>query len=155
MGWAIYTASPYWSVWLRKIRHSVILENSMYTTSWPSTDSHLSAIKATHWSPWCWGKFLYDTYGYFQNSFLSFMGLSPLSFFSELYFMVEVCWSITQNQQYCKWQKIFLDEQKHVKKFVCAFVPFSLTSPVKHIQIIKMKFLKFMALVKSSGLKKS
>lgn len=104
--------------------------------------SHLYTIKATHRSPWCWGKFsfLYDSCGYFKNSFLSFMGLSPLSVFSKLYFMVEVCWLITQNRQYSKLQQIFLEEQKqHVKQFVSAFLLFSWTSPVNHIQIIKMK----------------
>lgn len=64
---------------------------------------------------------LYDSCGHFQHSFLSFMSTSPLPVFCELYFFVGVHWLISQNQQYCKMQQIFLEEQKeHVRQFIHA-----------------------------------
>lgn len=129
----------------------VNLHNEL-TLNW---HSHLSAIKATRWSPWCWAKFLYDCSDYFQNPFLSFKVYHPCLSSLRLYCMVEGRWLIIQNWQYCKLQQILLEEQKHVKQFVCAFLLFSLTSSVNHTQVIKMKFLKPTVLFKSSGIEKS
>lgn len=111
-----------WSVWIRKIMLLIDYFRYGHLHSPLNWYSHLSTIKAL-WSPQCWDKFsfLYDSSGQFQHCFLIFMSTSFLLDFSEIYFIVGVNWSIIQNQQYCKLQQIFLEEQKeNVKQVIHA-----------------------------------